>query len=103
MLDPPLESHDSVSPEGALLVSDSQLSGTASVDSSHPEELESRVEALEFALERALEGRERLEAQLAAQGEELRVQRAALARTQRAVRALSRSRDLKPDDGVLRD
>ena len=48
-------------------------------------------------------GMERLEAQVVAQAEELRVQRAALARTQRAVRSLSRGGDPRSRDHVLRD
>ena len=67
------------------------------------EALELRVDALEFALERALEGRERLDAQLVAQAEELRVQRAAIARTQRALRSLAQGRDPGHDEEALRD
>ena len=71
-------------------------------EESQLEALSYRVEALEFALERALEGRARLEAQLAEQGEQLRVQLAALARTQRAVRALSRRIENGREDRGLR-
>lgn len=102
MLDPPLESRMPISPDSPSPVSEQRPVDTAGADESRLEGLARRVEALEFALERALQGRERLEAQLAAQGEELRVQRAALARTQRAVRSLSRSGDPRRDDGVLR-
>jgi septal ring factor EnvC (AmiA/AmiB activator) len=49
-------------------------------------ELESRLSKLETRLEESIDSRERLERQVAAQTEELRVQRAAIARTQRAVR-----------------
>ncbi|MFP8875686.1 MAG: hypothetical protein VCB99_01980 [Myxococcota bacterium] len=66
------------------------------------EALQLRVDALEFALERALEGRERLDAQLVAQAEELRVQRAAIARTQRALRALAQGRGSGHDEEALR-
>jgi hypothetical protein len=54
------------------------------------EELERRLERLEARLADSLDARERLERQLAAHTEELRVQRAAIARTQRAVRAAVR-------------
>jgi septal ring factor EnvC (AmiA/AmiB activator) len=53
-------------------------------------ELERRVTSLETRLDEAVDAKERLERQVAAQTEELRVQRAAIARTQRAVRNLSR-------------
>jgi len=56
-------------------------------------ELERRVTSLESRLDEAVDAKERLERQVAAQTEELRVQRAAIARTQRAVRNLSRSDD----------
>ena len=54
------------------------------------DELERRIERLEARLSDSLDARERLERQLAAHTEELRVQRAAIARTQRAVRAAVR-------------
>lgn len=53
-------------------------------------ELERRVTSLETRLDEAVDAKERLERQVAAQTEELRVQRAAIARTQRAVRNLTR-------------
>lgn len=53
-------------------------------------DFERRTESLERRLEEASEARERLERQVAAQTEELRVQRAAIARTQRAVRNMNR-------------
>jgi hypothetical protein len=54
------------------------------------EELERRLAQTEARLDSALEAAERLERTVTAQTEELRVQRAAIARTQRAVRNLSR-------------
>jgi hypothetical protein len=66
-------------------------------------ELQSRVNALESKLEEASEARERLERQVAAQSEELRVQRAAIARTQRALRSMSRPDDDKATEPALRD
>ena len=52
--------------------------------------LEEKVASLEVRLEEAIDSREGIERQMAAQNEELRVQRAAIARTQRAVRNISR-------------
>jgi septal ring factor EnvC (AmiA/AmiB activator) len=57
------------------------------------EELERRFVHLEKRLEEVVEVKERLERQLATQNEELRVQRAAIARTQRVLRNLSRPED----------
>ena len=57
-------------------------------------ELENRVQDLERRLEQLTEARERLERQVAAQTEELRVQRAAIARTQRVVRSITKGEDL---------
>ncbi len=65
--------------------------------------LEARVGALERKLEEANEARVRLERQVAAQSEELRVQRAAIARTQRALRSMSRSDDDKATEPALKD
>jgi len=67
-------------------------------------EFERRVASLETRLDEAVDARERLERQVAAQTEELRVQRAAIARTQRAVRNLSRpEEDTAPTEPALRD
>ena len=57
------------------------------------EELERRLGHLEQRLEEMVDAKERLERQVAAQTEELRVQRAAIARTQRVLRGLSRPED----------
>jgi hypothetical protein len=57
-------------------------------------EVERRVAELERRLEQLTEARERLERQVAAQTEELRVQRAAIARTQRVVRTIAKSEDM---------
>lgn len=56
-------------------------------------ELDRRVASLERRLEEVLDAKDRLERHVAAQTEELRVQRAAIARTQRVLRSLTR-----PDD-----
>jgi hypothetical protein len=66
-------------------------------------ELESRVVNLETRLEESVDARERLERQVAAQTEELRVQRAAIARTQRAVRNMSQPSEEAPTEPALRD
>ncbi len=55
------------------------------------QDVEQRVAQLESRLHEASEARERLEGRVAAQTEESRVQRAAIARTQRAIRNLGRS------------
>ncbi|MBW2448766.1 MAG: hypothetical protein JRG83_23020 [Deltaproteobacteria bacterium] len=69
---------------------DAEPEVVAKADSPEIEELERRIERLEARLTDSLDARERLERQLAAHTEELRVQRAAIARTQRAVRAAVR-------------
>jgi hypothetical protein len=55
--------------------------------------LERRISRLEGRIEELLESRERLERYAAAQNEELRVQRAAIARTQRVLRGIVRPED----------
>ncbi len=55
--------------------------------------LEQRIGRLEARIEDLLESRQRLERHAAAQNEELRVQRAAIARTQRVLRGVVRSDD----------
>jgi hypothetical protein len=57
-------------------------------------DLVNRVADLEKRLEQLLEARERIERQVAAQTEELRVQRAAIARTQRVVRSMTKGEDV---------
>ncbi len=66
-------------------------------------EFEQRVASLESRLDEVSEAKERLERQVAAQTEELRVQRAAIARTQRALRNLSRTDEESPTEPALRD
>lgn len=66
-------------------------------------ELERRIEHLETRLDESIDARERLERQVAAQTEELRVQRAAIARTQRALRGLTRSEEEQATEPALRD
>jgi len=57
------------------------------------EELERRLARIETRLEEVVDAKERLERHVAAQTEELRVQRAAIARTQRVLRTI-----VKPED-----
>jgi hypothetical protein len=56
-------------------------------------ELERRMAHFETRLEEVVDAKERLERQVSAQTEELRVQRAAIARTQRVLRGISRPED----------
>jgi hypothetical protein len=67
------------------------------------QELERRVAHLETRLDESIDLRERLERQVAAQSEELRVQRAAIARTQRALRSLNRAEEDQATEPALRD
>lgn len=55
--------------------------------------METRIASLESSLQQLIQAREQIERQLAAQTEELRVQRAAIARTQRAVRTIGERED----------
>jgi hypothetical protein len=66
-------------------------------------EIERRMSALEARLDQVNEARERLERQVTAQSEELRVQRAAIARTQRALRGMSRGGEDQATEPALRD
>jgi hypothetical protein len=65
--------------------------------------LEARLNQVEAKLEAANEAREKLERQVAAQSEELRVQRAAIARTQRALRTMTRGDEEKATEPALKD
>jgi hypothetical protein len=67
------------------------------------QELERRMAQLERRLDEANEARERLERQVTAQSEELRVQRAAIARTQRALRGMTRIGEEQATEPALRD
>jgi hypothetical protein len=59
-------------------------------EAAKPRTPDERLTQLEARLDDLLDSRERIERQMAAHTEELRVQRAAIARTQRVVRALTR-------------
>jgi hypothetical protein len=58
---------------------------------------------LETQLDEANDARERLERQVTAQAEELRVQRAAIARTQRALRGMSRGDEEQATEPAIRE
>lgn len=64
------------------------------------EEFDRRIAHLENRLEEVVDAKERLERQVAAQTEELRVQRAAIARTQRVLRTIARPEDEDSSPGV---
>ena len=66
-------------------------------------EFERRMALMEKRIDELVDSNERLERQVVAQTEELRVQRAAIARTQRAVRNLSRPVEDAPTEPALRD
>jgi hypothetical protein len=66
-------------------------------------EMERRMAQMEAKLDEHAEARERLERQVAAQAEELRVQRAAIARTQRALRSLNRGEEEQATEPALRE
>lgn len=109
---------DAPTPKGASMETGSEIPSTKVMDAipADPDpvaggtdvmrlvrELERRVANLETRLDEAVDARERLERQVAAQTEELRVQRAAIARTQRAVRNMSRPEEEAPTEPALRD
>ncbi len=81
---PPLESPSPFAPHGA---------GESAELGKLVEEFERRIAHLENRLEEVVDTKERLERQVAAQTEELRVQRAAIARTQRVLRTIARPED----------
>jgi hypothetical protein len=65
-------------------------------------ELERRLALLEQRLEEVIDAKDRLERQVSAQTEELRVQRAAIARTQRVLRTVVRPEDDQASEPVLK-
>jgi hypothetical protein len=85
-----------VPPAAAMSGGDSDLSQLV-------QDLANRIANLEARLDEANDNREKLERQVAAQSEELRVQRAAIARTQRALRSLSRSEEDQATEPALRE
>ncbi len=77
----------------ALGAAGASTGAAAMTGSETPGELERRLAHLETRLEEVVDAKERLERQVVAQTEELRVQRAAIARTQRVLRGLQRPED----------
>jgi hypothetical protein len=65
-------------------------------------ELERRLALLEQRLDEVIDAKDRLERQVSAQTEELRVQRAAIARTQRVLRTVVRPEDDQASEPVLK-
>jgi len=65
------------------------------------DEAERRIAHVEKRIEELAEARDRLERQIAAQTEELRVQRAAIARTQRVLRSIAPKNDDEPSSEPL--
>lgn len=82
----PLVEHTSVA---TVTPEPTPLAGAAMSD-----DTERRISELERRIDQLAEARERLERQVAAQTEELRVQRAAIARTQRVVRSIAKTEDM---------
>ena len=66
------------------------------------QEMQRRIVNLESRLDQSIEAREQLEQQVGAQSEELRVQRAAIARTQRALRGMARPEDEATEPALKR-
>ena len=93
---------------GARLSTIGAVTSTASFES-HPTatgglnlaELDRRIALLETRLEEVIDAKDRLERQVSAQTEELRVQRAAIARTQRVLRTVVRPDD-EPSEPALK-
>jgi hypothetical protein len=92
-------------PDPEVVVPIGQPTAAHAQDEAGPQlvrELATRVAELETRLEDAVDSKDRLERQIAAQTEELRVQRAAIARTQRAVRNLTQVTEDKPTEPTPR-
>jgi hypothetical protein len=66
------------------------------------DEAERRIAHVEKRIEELAEARDRLERQIAAQTEELRVQRAAIARTQRVLRSIAPKNEDDPSEPLAR-
>ncbi len=86
---------------GAPPKDEDALPALSSARADASDENERRIAHLERRIEELVDARERLERQVAAQTEELRVQRAAIARTQRVLRTIApRSEDEPSSDAV---
>lgn len=87
---------------GAMLSTIGAVTSTAAYETQSPTatgglsmaELDRRLALLEQRLEEVIDAKDRLERQVSAQTEELRVQRAAIARTQRVVRTIAKTEDM---------
>jgi hypothetical protein len=95
---------------GATISTIGALTSTAAYETPTPTatgglsmpELDRRLALLEQRLEEVIDAKDRLERQVSAQTEELRVQRAAIARTQRVLRTVVRPEDDQPSEPVLK-
>jgi hypothetical protein len=95
---------------GAALSTIGAVTSTAAYETKAPTatgglsmaELDRRLALLEQRLEEVIDAKDRLERQVSAQTEELRVQRAAIARTQRVLRTVVRPEDDQPSEPVLK-
>jgi hypothetical protein len=116
------ESSPFATPERAISVTEEAGTGESvfdvEPDSLEPEEVPSlrtplpeaepvdeddrRIAHLEKRIEELSEAKDRLERQIAAQTEELRVQRAAIARTQRVLRSIAPKGDDEPSEPLVR-
>jgi hypothetical protein len=95
--------------QGAMVSTIGAVTSTAAFQSSptatgglNLAELDRRLALLEQRLEEVIDAKDRLERQVSAQTEELRVQRAAIARTQRVLRTVVRPEDDQPSEPVLK-
>jgi hypothetical protein len=96
--------------QGATLSTIGAVTSTAAYETQAPiptgglnmAELERRLTLLEQRLEEVIDAKDRLERQVSAQTEELRVQRAAIARTQRVLRTVVRPEDDQPSEPALK-
>ena len=106
---PEPEKPDLAPARGALLSTIGSVTPTAVFEPQAPiapgglnlAELDRRIALLETRLEEVIDAKDRLERQVSAQTEELRVQRAAIARTQRVLRTVVRPDD-EPSEPVLK-
>jgi len=95
---------------GAMLSTIASVTSTSVFEAQAPtstgglslSELDRRLALLEQRLEEVIDAKDRLERQVSAQTEELRVQRAAIARTQRVLRTVVRPEDDQPSEPVLK-
>jgi hypothetical protein len=104
------EKPDVAPPRGPAFSTISAVTSTAAYETHAPAatggltmaELERRLALLEQRLEEVIDAKDRLERQVSAQTEELRVQRAAIARTQRVLRTVVRPEEDQASEPVLK-